>query len=308
MSAEAEASTWLSVPERGALLGIRVMFAVTTLFGRWPAQQIARLVAWYYYLRDDNARRASRDWLRRIHGAEPRRRDVYQHILRFCRVTVDRVFLLQDKTRYFRFTRTGHHYLEALKAQKQGAVLLGAHLGSYEAMRLGGDEDDVPINILAYLQNAKMVNELFERLSPGRAARVIHIEPDSVHFMFTAKQRIAAGELVAIHGDRVGLNERSVEVQFFGAPARFATGPFLLASVLRCPVYLTFGLYHEPNRYDLYCEPFVERVELPRGNRNEALQELVQRYAARLEEYCRKAPDNWFNFYDFWGGPKEEGA
>ena len=71
-------------------------------------------------------------------------------------------------------------------------------------------------------------------------------------------------------GDRVGLDERVVEVDFFGAPALLPAGPYWLAATLRCPVFLTFGLYHEPNRYDLYCEPFAERIELARGDRENA--------------------------------------
>jgi predicted LPLAT superfamily acyltransferase len=65
-------------------------------------------------------------------------------------------------------------------------------------------------------------------------------------------------------------------------------------------VLLTFGLHRPPNRYELYCEPFAEQVLLPRAQREEALREHVQRFASRLEHYCRLAPDNWFNFYDFW--------
>ena len=87
---------------------------------------------------------------------------------------------------------------------------------------------------------------------------------------------------------------------FLGAPASFPTGPYLLAAALGCPVYLGFGLYHEPNRYALYCEPFAERVVLPRATRAEAVRDHVARYAARLEHFCRLAPYNWFNFYDFW--------
>ena len=75
---------------------------------------------------------------------------------------------------------------------------------------------------------------------------------------------------------------------------------FLLAAALKCPVYLVFGLYFEPNRYELFCEPFAERIELPRKGRHEALAQVVQSYAQRLEHYARLAPDNWFNFYDFW--------
>ncbi|HEX4353668.1 MAG TPA: hypothetical protein VHZ95_12150, partial [Polyangiales bacterium] len=65
-------------------------------------------------------------------------------------------------------------------------------------------------------------------------------------------------------------------------------------------VYLVFGLYFEPNRYELFCEPFAERIELPRRERAAALQAVVQRYAQRLEDYARRAPDNWFNFHDIW--------
>ena len=28
--------------------------------------------------------------------------------------------------------------------------------------------------------------------------------------------------------------------------------------------------------------------------------DYAQQFAARLEDYARRAPDNWFNFYDFW--------
>jgi predicted LPLAT superfamily acyltransferase len=74
----------------------------------------------------------------------------------------------------------------------------------------------------------------------------------------------------------------------------------LLAALLKCPVYLTFGLYHAPNRYDLFCEPFEDEIQLPREARDEALHAYAQKFAARLEHYVRLAPDNWFNFYDFW--------
>ncbi len=63
---------------------------------------------------------------------------------------------------------------------------------------------------------------------------------------------------------------------------------------------MTFGLYRDPNRYDLYCELLAEQIVLPRKHREEALRGYVQQYAARLEHFARLAPDNWFNFYDFW--------
>jgi predicted LPLAT superfamily acyltransferase len=88
-------------------------------------------------------------------------------------------------------------------------------------------------------------------------------------------------------------------VEFLGEPAPFAHGPFILASLLECPVYLFFCL-REGNGYRIYCEPFAERIVLPRGERVPRLREYLQQYARRLEAYCMKAPYQWFNFYDFW--------
>ncbi len=295
-----DATTWLNQRERGTLLGIRVAFAAATLVGRTAMKPFVAVVALYYRLFDRRAVRASRGWLARIHGRRPGFLDVYRHLRVFAQVTLDRVFLLKGETHAFVFTRTGDENLHRQVATGRGAVLLGAHLGSYEAMRAGGAETDVPIHVLGYFANARMINALFARLNPAMEARVIHLGDDPVGVMARARARVDAGEFIALLGDRVGLNDRVVRATFLGEEAPFAAGPFLLASVLRCPVYLVFGLYRPPNRYDLHCEPFAERIDLPRASRDQAVERYVARYAARLEEYARRAPDNWFNFFDFW--------
>jgi predicted LPLAT superfamily acyltransferase len=45
---------------------------------------------------------------------------------------------------------------------------------------------------------------------------------------------------------------------------------------------------------------FAEEVTIDRRYRDQEVQQWTQRYADRLEHYCRLAADNWFNFYDFW--------
>lgn len=296
-------TTWLNTAERGTVLGIRFVFWLATSFGRIPARILVRGIALWYAVFDGPSRKASREWLTVVNGTPPTWGMIYGHILRFAQTALDRIFLLSGKTNAFNVTRTGPEHLKSAQAAGKGAVLLGAHLGSFEAMRAGADGDELTVNIIGHFENAKMVNVLFEQLDPGKAAKVIHIETASIDFIFKVQQRIEAGEFVAILGDRTGLNEKTITAQFFGRPARFPAGPFTLAAVLKCPVLLTFGLYSEPNRYDLFCEPFADAVVLPRKDRQKHLQALVQRYADRLEEYARKAPDNWFNFYDFWEEP-----
>jgi predicted LPLAT superfamily acyltransferase len=296
------AGTWLEHRERGTVFLIRATCRLTLWTGRPFMRVGVACIALWYRIFDRRTARASRAWLTRVHGRPPGFWDVYRHVRTFVQVTLDRVFLLTGRTDGLAFTRSGNEHLQRLRAAGRGALLLGAHLGSFEAMRASGVIEDIPIHILGYFRNSERINALLAGLHAGQAARVIHLG-DPVGAIVRAKARVDAGEFVALLGDRVGLNERVVKARFLGAEAAFPAGPFLLAASIGCPVLLVFGLYRAPNRYDLHCEPFAERLLLPRKEREQRLALEVQRYAQRLEDYCRRAPDNWFNFFDFWRNP-----
>ena len=63
---------------------------------------------------------------------------------------------------------------------------------------------------------------------------------------------------------------------------------------------LMFGLYRGGASYDVHFEQLAAAGWAERGDRGRAVHEVVERYVARLEHYCREAPYNWFNFYDYW--------
>ncbi len=308
--AQAPASTgirapaWSSSAERGSVLAIQATVFIATFLGRGFGRLVARVVAFYYWLFAAGARRHAAAFLTRVHGRAPRAADTYRQILRFAQTTLDAFFLVAGKTGHFRVTSHGHHHLAALQQSGRGALLLGAHLGSFYAMRAQSEVKGLPLHAVVYTKNAQRINAALERIDPGKNATLLQMG-EGVDFVLKIKELIDGGALVAILADRVPATSekggaRAVSVDFLGAPARFPAGPYLLASMLKCPVFVTFGIYRDPDRYDLHCEPLAERIELPRGNREEALRGVVQEYARRLERFATMAPDNWFNFYDFW--------
>jgi len=296
-------ASWLSIGEKGSVLGIRLLFVVATMIGRRAAAFLLHFAVLYFVVVHRQVRRSSRAYLERIHGHRVGLRAIYAHVYCFALVTLDRIFLLQGRYDLFTATHHGHEHLLRLSQAGQGAVLLSAHLGSVAAMNLDDHAKDLRINIVGYFRNARMINSLFEQLNPEATQRIIHLDDSNLGSIFEIRKRIEAGEMVALSADRPGVNDRSVEVDFLGGKASFPTAPFLVASLLKCPVVLTFALFRAPNHYELYCEPFADVLALERKDRDRDLAVQVQQFARRVEHYCRKAPDNWFNFYDFWSPP-----
>lgn len=299
-SVEAEGGAqWLTRREKGSRFWITALVGFTRRFGRGAARGPLYLVAAWYVAFHPEVRRAAAAYHRRV-GLPVGWRTTWRHVLTFAQVTLDRLYFLTGRTDAFRVSCNGIENLHRLKADGRGAILVGAHVGSFEAARLVGHAQDFPIHVLVHTRNARRINEFIATVAPHATLHVIEIDPSDRSYIFRVQEVIERGEFVAILGDRVGLNDKAARVEFLGSPAAFPTGVWALASALGCPVALTFGLHEPPDGYALYCEPLADRVVLPRKERGQALEAWARRYAERLESYVRRAPLNWFNFYDFW--------
>lgn len=291
---------WRKIPEAGTVFGIRLLVLCVRIFGRRITSAVLYVVAFYYALIRSVARRASRDYLRRIgqpHGFW----SIVRHIQTFAQVSLDRAFFVTGKISPFELAYDGHEELVAAAKSGKGVILLGAHLGSFEVMRCQAREYDIPINVVANFGNAERINSVLHSLAPDMHTRMISIATDPIHAMLEVRAAIERGEIVAMLADRVDADGRAVSSQFLGADARFPAGPWLMAHALRCPVYFVAGVYSYPRRYHLHLRQLATEVVLERKDRAAALSRYAQSYASMLETFAREAPLNWFNFFDFWG-------
>jgi len=290
---------WLEQRERGSLAvmkgGVRLLLSVGHAFGRLLLYPTCA----YFLASSRQSRAASRDYLGRVLGRPARLLDVARHYLTFAKTLHDRVYFLAGRTAEFDIEQHGLDTVERTLAKGKGCVLLGAHLGSFEVLRvLGSLECKLPVNVLLYPDNASNADAVAGDLCPELKQRVIPLgRPDTLLRVHECLER---GEIVGILGDRTLKSDRTVRCDFFGQPATFPQGPLLLASILKAPVILFFGLFQGGRRYTIHFELFTDELQIARRDRSAQLQPWIARYAARLEHYCRLAPYNWFNFYDFW--------
>src|SRR5262249_21257273 len=101
------------------------------------------------------------------------------------------------------------------------------------------------------------------------------------------------GEVVAMQGDRALGTRGDALVPFFGKPAPFPLGPFLLAAAVGVPVVPAFCLLDSGHRY-------LVTVEEPLGVARGGAEDAARRWVAMLEAVVHAHPTQWFNFFDIW--------
>lgn len=292
---------WIDRPEGGGHFAIRLIRTVAETVGRGPTRLLLWPITAYFILVRAPERRASRDYLSRVLGRPARLPDIFRHIHVFAATILDRVFLLGGQLPRFELRVEGDGPLLEQLDQGGGALMFGSHLGSFEVLRvLAVERPKLQLRVVLDVGHNPALTGLLDALNPGVARTVIDAGQDGPSLLLAIKEATDAGALVAMLVDRVQPGQPSQVAQFLGAPAPFPVAPWLLASVLKVPVLLGFGLYRGGRRYDLAFEMFDPCLRIERRQRSQALQGIIQRYADRLQHHARSAPYNWFNFYDFW--------
>ena len=129
---------WARRPERSNMAMLRLMTWISLRLGRPVARLVLYPIAAYFLLFSPTARRASRLYLRRALGYEPGWRELFRHFLSFACTVHDRVYLINERFDLFDIRVHGEQALRSVLEEGRGAFLLGAHLGSFEAVRAVG--------------------------------------------------------------------------------------------------------------------------------------------------------------------------
>jgi len=290
---------WLRQQERSNLAILKLMVWISLTFGRAIGRLVLHGIAAYYVVFAPRARRASRDYLHRALGRWAEWSDGYRHVFSFASTIHDRIYLLNDRFDLFDIEVIGEAAVSAAVRSQPGVLLIGAHLGSFEALRaVGRGQGGLPVAMLMYEENARKINATLEAINPAASQDIIPL--GRMDSMLQARDKLEAGYAVGMLADRSLVDDATIDCLFLGQPAPFPVGPWRMAAMLRRPVFFMTGLYLGGNGYRLHFEPLADFSQTPRADRDAAIRAAMSDYVRRLEALCREAPYNWFNFFDFW--------
>jgi predicted LPLAT superfamily acyltransferase len=303
----AGSAAWRQSPERSNMFWLRVMTWISLRLGRSASRVVLYGIAAYFLAFAPAARRASREYQRRLLSipvaARVGWRALFRHFLSFASVIHDRVFLVNDRYELFDIRVHNREVIDDLLAQGRGAFLVGAHLGSFEVLRaVGRHRSGLRIAMAMYEENAHKINAALGAINPAAHQDIVAL--GHVDSMMRVHDMLAEGVVVGMLADRSLGTDDTREIDFLGAPAAFPLGPFRMAAIMKCPMVFMCGLYRGGNRYDIHFEPLADFSAVAQGERSAAVGKAMSRYAALLQAHCRMAPFNWFNFFDFWRAPR----
>lgn len=296
---------WRERPEGGNRFWLVLIRWVILHIGRGFARVAMVPTALYFYLVRGEERRASRRWLKRVKAPHQGFVGVVTHIHTFAMTIVDRVLLLAGRDSELDIRSEGAEALSATLRRGQGCVLLGSHLGSFEAIRVYSRQAPEACRHLRVVMDRdqnSLITQILEEINPSIRDTVIDARQPGPQIVLQAADTLNKGGMVAMLADRTYRTETAVPVDFCGQPAPFPVAPLAIAAALHAPVFLVFGIYEGKRRYRLVFEqlPAPGKLATTRREKRAQLNQWVARYAQRLGHHARRYPYNWFNFYDFW--------
>lgn len=304
---------WAKKQERGNYWGIVFILRAYKYGGHFLLRIVLAPVIVYFFLTGGEARRASLTYLQRLHqfsGAAspfsktPGWRHSVRHFWQFGLASLAKTDAWIGRIQRTDVHNCGNTLFQDLEQQQQGGILIGSHLGNLEVARaIASSSYTKRMNVLVFTEHAKAFNRALQEVNPNVTVDIIQVTAIDMGLAIMLRERVDQGEFVVIVGDRVSVTDpkQSVTHNFLGYPASFAIGPWVLASILECPVYFLFCLRRAHDAgFDLHLDLITEQLKLPRRQRQQAIQEVLGCYVAKLETLCQRYPYQWFNFYPFW--------
>ena len=295
-------NNWSVIREKSTPTALLSICWIALHIGRPIARSLLYPITAYYYFFAKKQRQASHKYLTRIFKRPATWYETAIHIHTFASTILDRVYLLSGQ-----FTKLSISYPEENLPKKYckngiGCLLLGSHIGSFEALRSYAVENSsIPIKILMDQDHASMIMRVFNALNSDVASTLIPLD-GSPSGLLKVKEIIYSNSIVGLLGDRIldNSSEKILQCTLLGEAINISSAPIIMAAALKVPVIVFFGIYLGGNRYRIHFDLLAEEIILNRATRQQDIQDWTQKYVDLLEQQMLTHPYNWFNFYNYW--------
>ena len=182
----------------------------------------------------------------------------------------------------------------ACRKSKRGAILVTAHMGSFEVglAALVGAEPTVHV---VYKRDAfAAFDTMREQLRTRLGAGGIAID-DGWPSLFAMRTALERDEVVVVQGDRAMPGQRCQHVPFLGGHLALPLGPVTLSRIVGSPIVPVFTVRTGRDRFRVHLLPPIEydpnEREIP--DTATSIDPTLRRIAVAIEQFVARYPEQW---------------
>jgi predicted LPLAT superfamily acyltransferase len=285
---------------KGTPFGYRIFVFVIRTFGLTPAYLLLRFVASYYLFFSWSSSRHIYRYFRHFHHYPLFKSyfSIYRNYFIFGQTLLDKIVVMAGIDNKFTYEFDGEDNLRDIVKGGKGGILLSAHVGNWEAAGHLLRRLDTRVNVVMYDGEHQQIKDYLQQVTGGRNLNVILIRPDMSH-VYAMGEALQKNELICLHADRFLEGNKTVLRNFLGEEAQFPQGPFLLSSSFKVPVSVVFAFKESSTHYHFYGSETIERsVD---ESKVDFMDRLLSTFVNELEQKVKMYPEQWFNYFNFWG-------
>jgi len=223
---------------------------------------------------------------------------LFKNYYRLGQILIDKIAINSGLTDKYKFKFEHYQeFLDVLNSQ-QGVIMMGGHIGNWEIGAPFFGDYGKNINIVMYDAEYQKIKDVIEKNTNDHNYKIIPVNNDTLTHVFQISEALNNHEYVCFQGDRYVNADKLLTATFMGREAKFPAGPFLLASRLKVPVVFYFAMREKPMTYHFR---FTLAEPVARTKDKKPEQALFEQYVANFEHILTEYPEQWFNYYDFWG-------
>jgi phosphatidylinositol dimannoside acyltransferase len=246
--------------------------------------------------------------LAHITGAAPGSRRLRRHVSEsyraYARYWLETFRLVRETPTFFleRFECRGVEGIDRALERGTGAIVVGAHLGNWDAAGAWAAASGRPITAIAEVLRPRRLFDFFVSHRERLGISIVPAERGAVQKLIRA---VESGRIIAIVGDR-DLGGRGPRVRFFGETAPLPSGPARVALRTGAPLFAmgVYGVRRADGRRGWVGE-ILDPIEPPSEESPEAVRLLTQEIATRLERLIAQHPEEWHVFQPFWTADRD---
>ena len=284
-------SKW-SGRSKGFVLGYQIFIFFIKRLGVPAAYFLLNFVVPVYYLCLPNARRNLYVTFKEIPKLKYSNLQnlIYKNFFNLGKTLVDNFAILTKNKSKYSYLGIGEEYLIDLINKSQPAILISAHIGSWNIAGELLKENGGMINVVMFDGEAKRIKRLVKKNIGESNYKIIVIKDDLSH-LFKIKNAIDNRELICIHADRYIEGASTITARLFNKKIQLPLGPLAIVSKFNVPYSLVFCFRENMYRY---------QFSATKPQLSNDPQVIANEFAEILSKKLSNHPEQWFNYFNIF--------